>query len=91
MPGSAMAAHQTGCATGLQTQDRGTCAYAEVDVLKAAYLLTNLQHVTPYFLNSLRERSVRRSQDTGDLERERENILVQIVLGEYYPPQTVLY
>lgn len=41
------------------------CAHTEVDVLKAANPLTNLQHVTPYFLNSLRERSVRQSQVTG--------------------------
>lgn len=65
------------------------CAHTEVDVLKAANPLTNLQHVTPYFLNSLRERSVRQSQVTGPgkegREREREGVLTQIALGESKP------
>lgn len=63
------------------------CAHTEVDVLKAANPLTNLQHVTPYFLNSLRECSVRQSQVTGPAEegREREGVLTQIALGESKP------
>lgn len=61
------------------------CAHTEVDVLKAANPLTNLQHVTPYFLNSLRERSVRQSQVTGPGEEGKEEALTQIALGESKP------
>lgn len=75
MPGSAMAAVLLLCSRA-SGAGQGMCAHTEVDVLKAANPLTNLQHVTPYFLNSLRERSVRQSQVTGPgkegRERERE-------------------
>lgn len=64
MPGSAMAAVLLLCSQASEA-GQGMCAHTEVDVLKSANPLTNLQHVTPYFLNSLRERSVRRSQVTG--------------------------
>lgn len=39
-----------------------TYAHAEVGVLKAANPLTNLQHVTPYFLNSLSDTVEDKSQ-----------------------------
>ena len=47
------------------------CAHAEeVGVLKAANPLTNLQHVTPYFLNSLSE--VEDKVRAQDLQRDEE-------------------